>query len=79
MMGIARGTAMWISNTAAIPILDRIYYFSFGSGNLGPVPVLLVWALVVAVIGHIALRKTSFGRKVLATGGSETAARFIRH
>jgi ribose transport system permease protein len=76
MMGIARGTAMWISNTAAIPILDRTYYFSFGSGNLGPVPVLLVWALVVAVIGHIALRKTSFGRKVLATGGSETAARF---
>ena len=76
MMGIARGTAMWISNTAAIPILDRTYYFSFGSGNFGPVPVLLVWALVVAVIGHIALRKTTFGRKVLATGGSETAARF---
>jgi ribose transport system permease protein len=76
MMGIARGTAMWISNTAAIPILDRTYYFSFGSGNFGPVPVLLVWALVVAVIGHTALRKTTFGRKVLATGGSETAARF---
>ena len=76
MMGIARGTAMWISNTAAIPILDRNYYFSFGSGNLGPVPVLLAWALVVGIVGHVALRKTSFGRKVLATGGSETAARF---
>src|SRR6201997_4884153 len=76
MMGIARGTAMWISNTAAIPILDRTYYFSFGSGNIGPVPILLIWALVVAVIGHVALRKTTFGRKVLATGGSETAARF---
>src|SRR6202047_1732758 len=76
MMGIARGTAMWVSNTAAMPILDRTYYFSFGSGNFGPVPVLLVWALVVAVIGHTALRKTTFGRKVLATGGSETAARF---
>lgn len=76
MMGIARGTAMWISNTAAIPILDRNYYFSFGSGNLGAVPVLLVWALVIAIIGHIALRKTGFGRKVLASGGSETAARF---
>ena len=76
MMGIARGSAMWISNTAAIPILDRTYYFSFGSGNIGPVPVLLVWALIVAVIGHIALRKTTFGRKALATGGNETAARF---
>jgi ribose transport system permease protein len=76
MMGIARGTAMWVSNTAAIPILNKTYYFSFGSGNIGPVPILLLWALVIGVIGHIALRKTTFGRKVLATGGSETAARF---
>jgi hypothetical protein len=51
--------------------------FLFGSGNLGPVPVLLVWALVLAIIGHIALRKTTFGRKVLATGGSETAATLV--
>jgi ribose transport system permease protein len=76
MMGIATGTAMWISNTAAIPIIDRTYNFFFGSGNLGPVPTLLVWMAIFAVIGHIALRRTSFGRKVLATGGSEGAARY---
>ncbi len=76
MMGIAKGTAMWISATAAVPILNKTYYSIFGSGNFGPVPGLLVWALIAAVIGHIALRKTTFGRKVLATGGSETAARF---
>ena len=76
MMGIAKGTAMWISATAAVPILNKTYYSVFGSGNFGPVPGLLIWALIAAVIGHIALRKTTFGRKVLATGGSETAARF---
>ena len=76
MMGIAKGTAMWISATAAVPILNKTYYSTFGSGNFGPVPGLLVWALIAAAIGHIALRKTTFGRKVLATGGSETAARF---
>ena len=76
MMGIAKGTAMWISATAAVPILNKTYYSIFGSGNLGPVPGLLIWALLAAVIGHVALRKTTFGRKVLATGGSETAARF---
>lgn len=76
MMGIAKGTAMWISATAAVPILNKTYYSVFGSGNFGPVPGLLIWALIAAMIGHMALRKTTFGRKVLATGGSETAARF---
>ena len=76
MMGIAKGTGMWISATAAVPILNKTYYSVFGSGNFGPVPGLLIWALIAATIGHIALRKTTFGRKVLATGGSETAARF---
>jgi len=29
-----------------------------------------------AIVGHVVLRKTTFGRRVLATGGSETAARY---
>ena len=76
MLGIARGIAMWVSDTAAIPILNETYTFLFGAGDLGPVPILLVWTLVIAVAGHIALRRTRYGRKVLATGGNETAARF---
>lgn len=76
MMGIARGVAMWVSGTAAIPILGRTYPFWFGGGNLGPVPTLLVWTLLVGIVGHVVLRRTSFGRRILATGGSETAARY---
>ena len=76
MMGIARGVAMWASDTSAIPILDRGYAYWFGGGNLGPVPTLLVWTLIVGAIGHIVLRRTTFGRRVLATGGNETAARY---
>src|SRR6185312_9877465 len=76
MMGIATGVSMWASGTAAIPILDRTYAFVFGGGSLGPVPILLVWTLVFGVVGHLALRKTTFGRRVLATGGNETAARY---
>lgn len=76
MMGIATDVSMWASGTAAIPIIDRTYAFVFGGGNLGPVPILLVWTLVFGVVGHLALRKTTFGRRVLATGGNETAARY---
>lgn len=76
MMGVARGVAMWVSDTSAIPIMGRSYPFWFGGGNLGPVPTLLVWMLVAAVIGHLVLRRTPFGRRILATGGNETAARY---
>lgn len=76
MLGIASGTARWISDTAAIPILDQNYTSWFGSGDLGPIPSLALWLLVVGVVGHVALRNTSFGRRVLATGGNPGAARF---
>ena len=76
MMGVAKGTSMWVSGTKAVPILSDGYNWFFGGGYVGPLPVLLFWMLIVAVIGHIVLRRTTFGRWVLATGGSETAARY---
>ena len=76
MMGIAKGVAMWISATAAVPILSPGYSWLFGGGNIGRIPVLLLWMVVLGVIGHIVLRRTGFGRRVLATGGGETAARY---
>ena len=48
-------------------------------GNLGPVPGLLVWALIAAANGHVALRKTTFGRKVLATGGKRNRGKIYRN
>ena len=76
MMGIAKGVAMWISDTAAVPILSPGYSWAVGGGSIGPVPVLLFWMLVAGALGHFVLRRTGFGRRVLATGGGETAARY---
>jgi ribose transport system permease protein len=76
MMGVAKGTSMWVSSTKAIPILNDGYNWFFGGGYIGPLPVLLFWMLIAAAIGHVVLRRTTFGRWVLATGGSETAARY---
>lgn len=74
MMGIAKGVAMWISDTAAVPILSQEYAWWFGGGALGRIPVLLFWMLILGAVGHVVLRRTSFGRRVLATGGGEQAA-----
>src|SRR4051794_11229027 len=76
MMGVARGTAMWLTGTAPVPILTQTYNNIFGSGQVGPVPSLLIWIAVVTAIGYVVLRKTPYGRQVLATGGNEQAARF---
>ncbi|NPV87329.1 MAG: ABC transporter permease [Anaerolineae bacterium] len=76
MQGIATGTAMWVTQTAPIPIANQMYTYIFGSGNVGPIPTLFIWTLAVFLTGHLCLKATPFGRQVLATGGNETAARY---
>lgn len=75
-MGVISGAAMWVTNTAPVPIIDPTFNFIFGSGDIGPIPILLIWTLIATVIGHILLKKTAFGRQTLATGGNESAAKF---
>ena len=74
MSNIVLGLARWISNLQSIAINNKTFVFIFGSGDIGPVPILFIWTIAAAVLGHLVLKKTPFGRKVLATGGNKTAA-----
>jgi ribose transport system permease protein len=76
MLGIAHGTAQWITDSAPQPILHDTFNNVFGGGELGPIPSLVIWTALAVAIGHVMLRRTSYGRGVLATGGNEEAARF---
>jgi ribose transport system permease protein len=76
MIGVLEGLARLISQERAIPIVDQTFTAVFGSGSLGPVPVLLLWTLGIGALGAITLRRTPFGKAVLATGGNEMAARY---
>jgi ribose transport system permease protein len=76
MMGIVTGLARVITDLEPVPITNDAYSFVFGSGDVGPVPVLVIWTAVFVLIGHVVYRQTPFGRRVLATGGNRTAARF---
>lgn len=73
---IIAGLARTITNLEAVPITNNTYNFIFGSGDIGPISTLFIWTIVVMLIGHLAYRKTSFGRAVLAVGGNKSAARF---
>ena len=73
---ILTGIAMWISATKAVPITHKGFLFWFGSGTIGQVPILLLCAVGATVIGYIVLNNTSYGRKILATGGNATSAKY---
>ena len=76
MIGVLQGAARLIAGELAIPIMNGPYTFLFGQGSVGPVPILLVWTVVVGTLGAVVLRRAPFGKAVLATGGNEVAARY---
>jgi len=73
-MGIIGGLSRWITKNQAIAIGNDTYNNIFGSGDLGFVPGLFVWTFFVTVVGYLALKKTAFGKRIIATGGNEIAA-----
>ena len=48
---------------------------AIGEDNLGPVPYLVVYTIVLGIIGHIVLEYTRFGHRIRPTGGNRAAAR----
>ena len=76
MAGIIGGLARWITQTSPVPVRDETFTEIFGSGDLGPVPSLLLWTLGALLLSHVVYRKTTFGRELLATGGNRIAARY---
>jgi len=76
MMQFIRGLDMRVTYTKPVPIADDTFNDLFGQGSLGILPSLLLWSLVATVVGHLVLKYTPFGRKILATGGNRLAARY---
>ena len=76
MMQFIRGLDMRITYTKPVAVANDTFNNIFGAGNIGPIPVLLVWSLAATVLGHFVLKYTPFGRQILATGGNRVAARY---
>ncbi len=73
-MGIARGIVLIYTNSANVnPVPDS--FISLATGRLFSIPYLIFVVGILAVIAHIVLKHTVFGRSVYAAGGNELAAR----
>lgn len=70
----ARGLALILTGTR--PIYGMPPWVRFlGAGKLGPIPMPVIIALVVALVGWVLMRRTQFGTYTLAMGGNEEALR----
>src|SRR5919112_2761742 len=69
-----RGLTLWFSGGGPISGFDADLRW-WGQGLIGPVPVPVILFLSCAVVCHIVLRHTRYGRNVYAVGGNPEAAR----
>jgi ribose transport system permease protein len=74
-LGLATGLANVITNGANVPYLPLSLQTAIGLRRILGFPVPLLIALGVAIWAWIWLRRTTFGRHVLATGSSRRSAR----
>jgi ribose transport system permease protein len=78
MMYIADGAARYLTQSETFPVPDVLKTIGVGTIDLTPrmvVPYRAILAGVVAVIAHVVLQHTRFGRYVYMTGGNREAAR----
>ncbi|GAA6177801.1 ABC transporter permease [Sulfitobacter pacificus] len=70
---ILTGLFQWFGDVGLIATFER------GSREGQPVvdgiPMLIVWAILLVVVGHVLLTKTTFGNWIFASGGDAEAAR----
>lgn len=65
------GLFRWLAENGIINTLPN------GAPAVSGIPMLIVWAVVIAVIAHIVLMKTRVGNWIFASGGDANAARNV--
>jgi len=73
-MSAFRGAALLVAGGGPISGFPPDYTW-WGQGRLGPVPVPVIIFIAFAILAHVVLRYTRYGRQVYAVGGNPEAAR----
>lgn len=73
-LGMGRGLTLQLSEGQSVYGLPPGLTW-LGGGTIGSMPVPLVLMLIVFVVGHLVLTRTTLGHKIFAVGGNRQAAR----
>ncbi|MDJ0824084.1 MAG: ABC transporter permease [Rhodobacter sp.] len=71
---ILQGLFVWLGDTGIIGVFER--GTRAGQPVVDGIPMLIVWAIILIVFGHVLLTKTRFGNWIFASGGDAEAARY---
>jgi ribose/xylose/arabinose/galactoside ABC-type transport system permease subunit len=75
-MNVYWGLAVGLSNAKPIALEATSSFFKIGQGMFLGIPLPLIIFITMALLGHIVLKKTRYGRHVLAVGTNAQAARY---
>ena len=76
MLGVTSGLALILTDTKPVRNVTAPKFFALFSGQIGPVPVIVIWAAIVITAGHIVLSRTKLGRHIYTTGDDAESARY---
>ncbi|OSP54122.1 ABC transporter permease [Pseudoruegeria sp. SK021] len=72
---VLTGFFTWLGNNGLISTFER--GTRQGDPVVDGIPMLIVWAIILVIFGHILLTKTKFGNWIFASGGDAQAARYV--
>lgn len=74
-LSVLRGAALLLTQGFSVPVPVDSGFVALGRGWVAGVPIPAALAVLVAALGHVALRETVYGRRVVAVGANAEAAR----
>lgn len=75
-LSAVRGIALMLTDTKPVIIDNETYFDIFGEGRLFGIPSPIVWTTLAILGGILLLHFNVYGRRIYATGGNPTAARY---
>jgi ribose transport system permease protein len=75
-LSVARGIALIVTGTSPVLVTDPIFWAVFAEATVLGIPIPIVWTIVVIAITWLLLHFGIIGRRIYATGGNLSAAKF---
>lgn len=75
-LSVARGIALIVTGTSPVLVTDSTFWAVFAEATVLGIPIPIVWTIVVIAITWLLLHFGIIGRRIYATGGNLSAAKF---